>query len=328
MSCYYTSFTHLDKNSQDFGLIITHIGSGYDDGEVDSALSLDPVYRDNYRGTRRTMYGTKYNSVYELAITVVKSNYENFNMQEVRNINRWLTGAQQYSWTDLYIEDNVACRLHGYVKDIKPYKMDSRIIGLVIYMESSSPWCYSPLVKRTIPIQGKMNFTIINNTDDLYSGTPMRIKFTRDVPTVFKFNEEDDILYTAPNVLNYTPSLEIVFADDIDLEYDDWTSVVKMHYEDSKEADINYFSMTNKSLHNLETRVENLLTTETVSLSENMVIESSREDRIFGDDFNFVFPQLKYGDNEILVEGFGDLVIEYYTPMKIVDCIIDTEELE
>ena len=63
MSSYHTSFTYLKKNSyNDFKLQIVHFESG-DSGETESYLSQDAIYQDSARGTRRTMYGSKYNSV-------------------------------------------------------------------------------------------------------------------------------------------------------------------------------------------------------------------------------------------------------------------------
>ena len=264
MSSYHTSFTYLNKNSyNDFKLQIVHFESG-DSGETESYLSQDAIYQDSTRGTRRTMYGSKYNSVALLNITVMRPSGEEFSIEKTREINKWLTGAMQYSWMDLYVGDEVKYRMHCFVQDVKPYKIDSRVVGFVITAESSSPWCYSTLQTVSILVNGSETLTIDNRSDDEHTCTEMR--------TVFA-NSTGEALAITNNTLGET------------------------------------------------TEVNNLVANEVVTLSENMFITSDKPARIFGNDFNYVWPRLKAGANDFTINGTGTITFEYIYPMKVVDCV-------
>lgn len=177
MSSYHTSFTYLDKNSyDDFNLQIVHFEGG-DSGEVDSYLSQDSVYTDSPRGTRRTLYGTRYNSVATLDITIMRPDGSEFSINKTREIYKWLTGATQYNWMDLWVGDEVKYRMYCFVSDIKPYKLDARIVGFTITVESNSPWCYSPLITETLEVNASGVLQIDNPSDDLYTYTQMTTVF-------------------------------------------------------------------------------------------------------------------------------------------------------
>ena len=266
MSSYHTSFSYLNKNSYDnFNLQIVHFESG-DSGETESYLSQDAIYQDSVRGTRRTMYGSKYNSVVLLNITVMYPSGDEFSITQTREINKWLTGATQYSWMDLYVGDEVKYRMHCFVQDIKPYKLDSRIVGFVITVESSSPWCYSTLQTVSQTITGSETIKIDNKSDDVHTLTEVRTTFKN------------------------TTGKTLVISN----------------------------STTGET-----TKISNLAANEVVTLSENMFITSDKSSRVFGNDFNYVWPKLKSGVNDLTVNGTGTITFEYIYPMKVVDCIGD-----
>lgn len=79
--------------------------------------------------------------------------------------------------------------------------------------------------------------------------------------------------------------------------------------------------ITNTSLNDEETKVDLLSEAETVTISNNMMITSSNDKRMFGDSFNFVFPRLKPGENVFKVSGHGKIKFEYIYPIKVGDCI-------
>ena len=269
MSSYHTSFKYLDKNSyDDFNLQIVHFDGG-DSGEVDGYLSRDAIYADSPRGTKRTMYGVKYNSVALLNITVMNKDESEFSIEKTREINRWLTGSDQYSWMDLYVGNEVKYRMHCFVQDVRPYKIDSRVVGFVISVESSSPWCYSDLQVIAQEVDGNATLQINNQSDDLCGYTDLR--------TVFKSTNAGSLTITN-NTLTET------------------------------------------------TTVNNLAVNEVVTLSENMFIISDKTTRIFGNDFNFVWPKLKAGINDFSISGTGTITFEYIYAMKVTDCVGDINE--
>lgn len=175
MSSYHSSFKYLDKKSdKDFGWIIVHFDP--DNGETDSALSQEQVYSESYNGTKRTLYGTKYNSVQNVKITVIKQDGSDFSLAECRSAYKWLTGNPEADWMDLYIGDEVKYRLLCTIQNVKPQKLDARTVGLNIYCESLSPWAYSSQITLSQSISGNKTIEINNESDDLY--TPVYLKTT------------------------------------------------------------------------------------------------------------------------------------------------------
>lgn len=173
MSSYHSSFKYLDKKSdEDFGWIIAHFDP--DNGETDSNLSQDQIYTDSYNGTKRTLYGTRWNSVASVKITVIKQNGSDFSLSDCRDAYKWLTGNPEASWMDLYVGDQIKYRLLCTIQDVKPQKLDARTVGLNIYCESLSPWAYSPHIVLSQLITGSETINITNESDDLY--TPVYLK--------------------------------------------------------------------------------------------------------------------------------------------------------
>ena len=176
MSSYHSSFKYLDKKSTDLGWIIAHFDP--DNGETDSYLSQEQIYSESYNGAKRTLYGTKYTSVANVKITVIKQNGNDFTLQECRDAYRWLTGNPEASWMDLYIGDEVKYRLLCTIQDVKPQKLDARTVGLNIYCESLSPWAYSPQITSSHSISGSQTIEINNESDDLYTPVYMKTVYT------------------------------------------------------------------------------------------------------------------------------------------------------
>ena len=169
MSVYYPSFNYLGKNSKkDMGLVVSHLDGG-DSGEVETFLSMEPVYTDNYLGTRRIDYGAKYNSVAVFNITLIKKSGGDFSVADVRQCLQWLTGAQSNSNLDLLIDDEVKYTFTGRFTNASHYKMDARTIGLVLEFTSIAPWAYAVQDPINVTVYGSRTFNIDNKSDDLYS---------------------------------------------------------------------------------------------------------------------------------------------------------------
>ena len=294
MSMYYASFTYLDQNSADQGWMITHFEGDSDSGEMDTFLSTSTVGTDNYNGTKRTMYGSKYNNETTLKVTVIKNDGSDFGIVETREALKWLTGAQQNSWMYLYVGDEdrdsedgdigskARFRVLGHVQDVKQYKMDARVVGLVIYFESASPWAYS--LPQIIPVpdaskkgedrgqrvDGSSIIEINNLSDDKYTYTPLNIWYKEIRLGSLKITELD-------------PETEVPTGN------------------------IAEFTDLNEN--------------EEITINDNMVVTSSIPGRVFGNSFNFYFHRLKSGINKFLVEGWGRIELTYSYCIKLGDCV-------
>lgn len=266
MSVYYPSFNYLGKNSRDtMGLVVTHLDNS-DTGEVETFMSMDPVYTDNALGTRRIDYGAKYNSVAVLSITVIKQDGGDFSVHEFRECLKWLTGAQSNSNLDLLIGDEVKYSFTGRFTNASHYKMDARTIGLVLEFTSIAPWAYSPLQVVEQNITTTETFSVNCDTDDLYSYVYMKTTYTN------------------------TSGESVV--------------------------------ITNETTGD-STEINKLAANEVITLDNNMTIVSDKSERIFGNNFNFVFPRLKAGENKFIIQGSGKIKFEYITPVKIGHVAMD-----
>jgi hypothetical protein len=170
MSSYHSSFTYLNKNSKsDFSWNIVHFSDGADQGEKETGLATESIYTASHDGTRRNLYGTKYSGAEPVRITVVKSNGSDFSIEDNRKALKWLTGAKTDSWLDLYIGDEMKYRMHGHVQNVLQYKMDARIVALVVVFELASPWAFSSLQVVGQAVNGSASIQIDCPSDDLYT---------------------------------------------------------------------------------------------------------------------------------------------------------------
>lgn len=329
MSSYYPSFSYLGVNSRDKGFVVAHFDA--DQGESDTFLGMEPIYTESADGSRRLDYGAKYNNTAVFRITVIKEDGGDLSVKEVRDNLRWLTGAKLNSPLDLFenfVEEFVSDGLtnsfelinkcdhiaHVYiggtlvgndkyvfdsinntivltstpsnrttvkiaygrikysficrVTNAWQYKMDARTVGIILEFTSISPWAYSAKQIVSASVDGSTTLIINNETDDLYSITPVNTKFVNTVGR----------------------SLTI----------------------------------TNNTIGDV-TQVVNLSVNEIITISDNMMILSDLPNKVFGSNFNFVFPSLCAGENILVVEGTGDITFEYVYALKVGDCAMDIE---
>lgn len=292
-----------------------------DEGFTDSFLSMENVSDDYYDGTKRFDYGAKYNSSAEIKITVIKKNGSEFKLNEFREYAKWLTGTRTNSWLDMYIGNDIVYSFLGKFLNLEPYKLDSRTIGLRLTFSSVSPWAYSTeqhfdytieqilfvnhngiLDKRTednLLLDIDSNGALYNDStykNDYFSITDSGVAYIDNSIVIQTDNQTDD-LYTYIN---------------LDINYINGTG--------------NYISIKNITLDE-ETVITGMSDYEEVTLSAKQFVVSSIPNKIFGDDFNFVWPRLIPGINEFIIDGSteGKVYFTYRYPMKVGDCVIDTD---
>lgn len=76
---------------------------------------------------------------------------------------------------------------------------------------------------------------------------------------------------------------------------------------------------------NETTQVEKLDIDETITIDHNKIIYSSKDNKVFGNTFNFSWPRLAPGINNFTVSGNGELYIKYRYPIKAGDCVMDID---
>lgn len=330
MSSYHSSFSYLGKNSADLGYIIVAFDA--DNGEHDTFLGMDQIYTESYNGTKRNLYGSKYNSVAAIDITFIKKDGSDFTMDENRMLLRWLTGRQTASWLDFYVGDTVVYSFYGSVSSVSQRKLDARVIGMKVHFESIHPWAYSSM--QTFNCHFGQAALQINDEGYIFKGSEESSLLEIDEEgilyndsgtfTVTFSQEEDGTAYSDTavnlNINNETDDLYTYINLDVTLENDNSTELTVTNTYLSPETGENISE---------KTEIYGLKTNEVVTLSAGQFIISDVPNKIFGDNFNFVWPRLAPGENYITVDGLGKghVYFSYRYPIKIGDCAIDIDNL-
>lgn len=318
MSSYHSSFSYNGENSaKDRNLIIASFEP--DNGFKETFLSVDVIQEDYYDGTKKYTYGSKYNTTANISITVIKSDGSDFSLSEIRSHLKWLTGARVDSWLDMYAGDKFQYSFLGRVTDVQQQKLDARTIGLMITFTSISPWAYSDPQSFTCVIWQSIYLT---NDGVIYTSKQDTKSFslnddglltvkTPDKDVGFKITTDGtiymDTAYTN-NIVNESDDLYTYIYLDIDYQNDNGT----------------YISIKNNSLQE-ESLISNVSPNESIQISSKQFILSSIPNKSFGDDFNFVWPRLKPGENDFVIDGDGGGTAKftYRYPMKVGDCTMD-----
>lgn len=312
MSSYYPSFTYMGQNSlKDKNLMVIHFESG-DSGEMDTFLGMEQVYTDNPYGTKRLTYGAKYNNVAVIRISVMKTNGTDFTVTEVRDFLKWTTGARRSSYLDLVDGDEVKASFLGHITAVYQQKMDARTVGFTIEHTSVSPYAYSPLQSVSCAFGQALTYDdsivshdiqdlIVDNNGILNNGTNAMFNISGD-----------GILFIDKEVqlqLN-NPTDDIYSCVDVETEIQNFSG--------------DWVTIKNITL-NETTQIDNLVANENVTLTSGQFIISDKPNKIFGNTFNFIWPRLAPGINNMLISGSGEgvVIFTYRYPIKIGDCAID-----
>ena len=313
-----------------------------DDGFTETFLSMDSVFEESYDGTRQFSYGARYNSTAQINITLIKIDGSDFSVQDFRNCAKWLTGARVDSWMDMYVganvdengnelTDNIVYSFLGKITDLQQYKLDGRTIGIQVVFSSVAPWAFSQpqIVDEDF---GQKLFVDYNGY--LYAGD------TVDQSTLSVNNE--GILFTNIDQNKYFSFMDknvydgVIYIDNtvvlsIDNPTDDLYTYINLDMKLTNE-DSDYLSIKNKyqtingEYAEDETKIINMAKNEVVLLSsEQFITSENNPKKIFGDNFNFVWPRLAPGLNEFFISGSGsgNVQFTYRYPMKVGDCTMD-----
>jgi len=325
LASYHSSFTYLNKSTINEGLIIASFEP--DSGFVDSFLGMDQVISDSYNGVKKFFYGNKYNTTATISITLVKADGSDFSLADNREVLRWLTGTPQASWIDLYEGKKFVYSFYGSVTSVQQQKLDARVIGIQFTFSSIYPWAYS----------APQYF-------DCYVGNEMLA--IDDSGIIYKEGENPDDLGIDKNGVLYNDDKNefVAFGETVThAAYSDPAVTLRINNQsDDLYSYINlnlvYKNETGKSISiknitlDEETLIREIDQNETVTLSSGQFIISSKDGKIFGDTFNFIWPRLCPGENTLVVNtidgnGKGSFNFSYRYPIKVGDCATDTENL-
>lgn len=151
----------------------------------------------------------------------------------------------------------------------------------------------------------------------------------RTVGLSIEFSSVSPWAYSAVQTLEVRPLTTMPFT--INNPTDDLHSFVYMKVT-FQNGDGELLELTNKFTFNGEevsetTRIDPVGEKEIITINSNMMILSNNPKRVFGQDFNYVWPRLAPGENKFIVTGNGILIFEYVYPIKIGDCAIETVQV-
>ena len=323
MSSYHSSFTYLNKNSSGEGFIISSFEP--DSGFVDTYLGMDQIFTDSYDGVKKHFYGNKYNSSAEIEITLIKPDGSDFSMSDNRRLLRWLTGSRQASWLDLYVGDHLVYSFYGNITACQQQKLDARVVGIQVTFSSIYPWAWSAPQSFNCYIgQKPIN---IDNDGVIYPSYEQFEYFGIDDDVVYNSNSNDSFSFCiASDGVVYNDNSVVL---SIDNSSDDLYTLTNL---DVTYTNINSTSLIieNLSLGEGPSVIKGISPNEVINLSSGQfIISDTFPTKIFGDNFNFIWPKLQPGENKIYIDGTGAGHVEfsYRYPIKIGDNAIDVENL-
>lgn len=351
MSSYYPRFKYLGINSQDKNLIVVNLDGG-DSGEADTFLGMEPIYTENASGTQRLDYGARFNNVAVIKITTIKQDGSDFSVQNTRDCLKWITGSRVTSPLDLVDYTNeefeknherrsltndgkTECKIEEQVEDVFSVYIDKTEVpkdNWTFDKDSKTVIVDVPLLDgRSVIINySKIMFTFIGRVTNAWH-------YKMDARTVgitFEFTSISPWAYSPVKTITETideahdnGKKQISLPNDSDDV--DTPVYMKTTFVNKGVSPNNYLFLTN-NFTGEKTEIRNLVNNETIIIDSNQMITSEgNPTRVFGSDFNFVFPCLKYnknlqsGDNTFTVEGIGDIKFEYVVPIKAGDCVMD-----
>ena len=171
MSVYLPVISYKGKTNFDFQLVTSYFSDNADSGEFDSYQPMDPIYTENYDGTLRQDFGAKHSSVATPIVTFVDPDGDDISPYKIRSVLRWLTGSRDASFLDICDDKGKSmCSYIGRFTDVKLYKIDARVVGIIATFTSISPFAYSPIkeARFTVTTEGT-DFIIDCDSDDEYN---------------------------------------------------------------------------------------------------------------------------------------------------------------
>lgn len=318
-------YNNIFSNELNIPDLIMCVAMDSDNGEMPSFLNRESVSSESHDGRYKRIHSFKYTETFAPKFTFFKSDFSNFEMDEVRIVLKWLTSKDTTSILETYYDDsNVVswASIGGFVEP-QTYKLaNNRTIAITAVWDSISPFALSDLytVTKTISNTTDNKITIDIDTDDNKPVYP-RITIAQKGSVV-----------RIPSGTTYNALSDMV-------ENTAYFNGTTYYWKTQNSTDPIYFhsSTTNPNLSTTSVRfrnthtdffnqsktldavvVKNNNTTEIVTLDgANKIVSSNSVRRIFGDDFvNWQWLELYDGKNEITIEGNCEVTLQYRTVIK------------
>lgn len=295
-----------------------------DNSEVSTFLTREAVASESYDGRNRRINSFKYTENFAPKFTFIKKDFGDFSQDELRALLKYLTSRDTTGLLEAYDDDSnvISWVSIGNFSEIQLYKIaNKRVVGVTAVWNSISPFCLSDLYTVTKTITSTANkITIDIDTDD---NKPVYPRITvQHNGSVVSIPAGTVLTYLSDMVENTTYYNGTTYywktAPGTDPAY---------FYESTDNPNLTTtsvkFTNTHTDFFNQATVLDSIIvknnnTTEIVTIDgANKIISSNSMNRVFDDNFNWVWLPLFDGKNEIVVEGNCTVTIEYRESRKI-----------
>lgn len=205
-------FNQISSDELNILDLIMCVAFSSDNGETDSFLNRESVASESYDGRYNRVARYRYSDLFSPKFTFMKKNFENFTIDEVRQVLKWLTSLDRASLLDVYYDDSevIAWSAIGGWTEINTYKFaNNRTVGITATFEAVTPYALSDIytVTKTATTATNNKLTINIDTDDNQPVYPRITIKERDIvvpiPTGATFNMYSDMV---PNTVYYNGS--------------------------------------------------------------------------------------------------------------------------
>ena len=148
--------------------LIMDVALDSDDGETATYLNRESVASESYDGRYKRIHKFKYTETFSPKFTFMKSNFGDFEMDEVRFVLKWLTSKDTTALLETYYDySNVVgwASIGGWT-EIQTFKLaNNRTIAITATWDSISPFAMSDLYTVTKTISSADDNTITIEID-------------------------------------------------------------------------------------------------------------------------------------------------------------------
>ena len=156
-------YNQIFSNELNIPDLIMCVAMDSDNGETPSFLNREAVSSESHDGRYKRIHKFKFTESFAPKFSFFKSDFGNFEMEEVRAVLKWLTSKDTTSLLETYYDDsNVVswASIGGFV-DLQTYKIaNNRTIAITATWDSISPFAFSDLYTVTRDASGEINTTV------------------------------------------------------------------------------------------------------------------------------------------------------------------------
>lgn len=170
ISPYKIKYAGIASNELNIPDLITCVAMDSDNGESPSFLNRESVVSESYDGRYKRIHRLKYTETFSPKITLMKSDFKDFSMEDVRVVMKWLTMKDTTALLEVFYDDTETvsfASIGGFIEPQLHKIANNRTIAITAVWDSISPFALSDLYTVTKTITSIDNKITINiDTDD------------------------------------------------------------------------------------------------------------------------------------------------------------------